>query len=203
MSVLLSAPMQESPPARMNVAKQLPHARAPFSKISVRSALQSTRGNTCISAAADDGEKEGDSAVVTGQVTDAGPGSHGLSHLSNETESGQGNCVSKIPPTFVRDTLKPCSETWQSASEPNAPSNGEVEPDTPTADSCKCFVVDELAQTTPTCAVTVVPMAGASTWNSAWSELPTLPPASSSETTAPSGEQPSDTLYTKRHRFKT
>ena len=132
-------------------------------------------------------------------MTGLGSRSHGRSHRSSEAESGQGNTVSNVPPTFVSAMMKPLSDTRQS--EPTVPSNGEVEPLAANKDSV--LVVTEPPQFTLTWAVTFVPAAGASTWNSAWSALPTLPPASSSETTAPVGEHVSDTLYTNRHRFST
>ena len=90
-----------------------------------------------------------------------GPASHGRSHRSNELESGHGNSVTKVPPTFESEMEKPMSETLQS--EATVPSKGEVDPDAPTAESGKALVVEEPSQATLTSAVTLVSAAGAST----------------------------------------
>ena len=94
-------------------------------------------------------------------MTGSGPTSVGRSHLSSELESGHGNSVMKVPPTFVREIEYPVSDTTHE--ELTAPSKGEVEPDEPDAD--KVTVSDDVApsQAIPTTAVTVVPDAGAST----------------------------------------
>ena len=95
------------------------------------------------------------------QVTALGPASHGRSHRSSAAESGQGNTPENVPATLVSATEKPVSETWQS--ERTVPSKGAAEPDTPTADSGTVLFANVPSQSTVTCAVTVVPAAGAST----------------------------------------
>jgi hypothetical protein len=87
--------------------------------------------------------------------------SHGRSHLSSALESGHGNSVTKVPPTFVREIEYPVSDT--SHSEPTVPTKGEVEPDEPAADRVTVSDNTEPSQAMLTAAVTVVPDAGAST----------------------------------------
>ena len=94
-------------------------------------------------------------------ATGAGPMSHGRSHLSSALESGHGNSVTKVPPTFVREMEYPVRDT--SHPELTVPTNGEVDPDVLAADRATVSNNTEPAQAMLTAAVTVVPAAGAST----------------------------------------
>ena len=97
----------------------------------------------------------------------------------------------------MREIEYPVSDT--SHMELTTPSNG----DEPTAVNFTVPNDTDPPHAMLTAAVTIVPDAGASTKNSAWSASPTLPPASSRVTTAPAGEHVSEMLYTKRHFFTT
>ena len=92
-------------------------------------------------------------------ATGCGPVSHGRSHLSRWLESGHGNSVKKVPSTFVSESEYPTSE--MAHGDPTVPTKGEEEP--PAADSVTVSNAVEPLHDTLTCAVTLVPEAGAAT----------------------------------------
>ena len=106
-------------------------------------------------------DKAADGGVTTGHLTGIGPLSHGLSHRSSAVESGQGNSVTNVPATLVSAIVYPVSDTSQL--DPTMASNGEVEPDAPTAVRGIELVFDKPSQTMLTSAVTPVSTAGAAT----------------------------------------
>ena len=81
--------------------------------------------------------------------------------------------------------------------------NGDVVPAAPLAFSDSVRVHTWPLQLVVTCAVRSVPTAGESTYPSAWSSEPTLPPAISIDSAGLSPLHHSDALYTKRHFFTT
>ena len=102
---------------------------------------------------------EGGGAI--GHLTGVGPSSHGRSHRSSVVESGHGNSVTNVPATLVSAIAYPVRDTSQL--DPTVASNGEVEPDAPTAVRGIELMFDAPSQAMLTSAVTLVSTAGAST----------------------------------------
>ena len=102
-----------------------------------------------------------DGGGAIGHLTGIGPVSHGRSHRSSAVESGHGNSVTNVPATLVSAMAYPVSDTSQV--DPTVASNGEVEPDAPTAVRGIELMFDEPSQVMLTSAVTLVSAAGAAT----------------------------------------
>ena len=102
-----------------------------------------------------------DGGGAIGHLTGIGPVSHGRSHRSSAVESGHGNSVANVPATLVSAMAYPVSDTSQL--DPTVASNGEVEPDVPTADKVIELMFDDPSQVMLTSAVTLVSTAGAAT----------------------------------------